>query len=324
MSIKVRAPLRVSFAGGGTDLPLFYQREEGHVLSCAIDKYVTVTLSESSDGKWNVDVFGSQGTYSSIEQIPDPVVSLALKELDLIHPMNITFSSELKGRAGLGSSGAMLVGMLYAIGRYKGLEYSRKEVAEEACRIEINLMNRPVGKQDQYISCYGGAREFVFHRDGETDVKDIECPDGFIEKLLSRCLLIPAGKRQRACKILGQVQENLLKDDKIYRQMQNIKGLVPNFSSGFRNGNIEDIGLNLSQSWDFKRRTSEAISSDQLDALYRKLTDKGISGGKILGAGGGGYFLVVGSQDVIDSIANDNSWEVIRIGLSKKGVSLVN
>ena len=312
-----KTPLRISFVGGGTDLPSFYQKYGGAVISTAIDKYVTVTLSPRRDTKICVSspVGKSQSieedvqTVTSVDQIDHPIVRESMHksrigDSDNIGTgvglgINIDIASDVAPGSGLGGSSALTVGLLNAFRAY----YTEQQeiepdinprfttnpiytwtLAREACEIEINRLDQPIGKQDQYIAAYGGFRRFTFESEGDVRIESIKPPDG-LERAL---ILFDTGISHEASKILAE--QNRVASPHTLLKMKSQCGQL---YSLLRMGDIEAIGHLLHEAWKLKKSLAPSICPDRLDTIYRIALDAGALGGKVLGAGGGGHFLLL-------------------------------
>lgn len=315
--IVSKTPLRISFVGGGTDLPSFYQKYGGAVISTAIDKYVTVTLSQRRDTKICVSSPAGKSRFigegvqmaSSVDQIDHPIVRESMRKSRIWDSdnigtcvelgINIDIASDVAPGSGLGGSSALTVGLLNALRAYYTEQQEiepdinpkfttnpiyRWTLAREACEIEINRLGQPIGKQDQYIAAYGGFRRFTFESEGDVRIESIKPPKGLARVLM----LFDTGIAHEATKILAE-QSRVASP---YTLMK-MKGQCEQLYSLLRIGDVDAIGYLLHEAWKLKKSLAPSICPDRLDTIYRLALDAGALGGKVLGAGGGGHFLLL-------------------------------
>ena len=318
--IYSRTPLRISFVGGGTDIPSFYQRYGGEVISTAIDKYISVRITGQRNSQIAIDTPHHSETVSTLAQIQHPLIREAVRKSGVTGGISITVTSDVTSRGcGLGSSSALTVGLLNALYVYRGIEIPMETLAHQACEIEIDRLNQPIGKQDQYIAAYGGLRWIQFNRDDSVQTQDIPTTADATAHLEQNFMLFYTGIQRRA--------ETILHEQKRAANPQTLlemKGLVPAFYDAlvkgnhkgypykndshedalvegnhegcpYKNHNHDDclceVGHLLDCAWQLKRSLCGGISNPTLDTIYGRAITAGALGGKILGAGGGGYFL---------------------------------
>ena len=294
--IVSKTPLRISFVGGGTDIPWFYREHGGVVISTAIDKYVTVVVSESEKvGKWESE---------------DPLVRACLAKVNIVENVSIEIESDVGQKGtGLGSSSALAVGLIHALSAYKremsGHDFGlmpKEYLARKACEVEIDVLGKPIGKQDQYAATYGGFRRYRFAQDGAVEVSEclgVHFPfKGQVERLEARLLLFDTHIQRSADTILESQRE---RND--IASLLKIKGLEEAFYNCLLiGGDIDDMGAILHESWMLKRQLSDGTTNRALDEIYRRALDAGAVGGKLLGAGGGGHFLFYVEPEKQDAV----------------------
>ena len=307
--ILSRTPLRISFVGGGTDIPNFYQRYGGMVISTAIDKYISVSIAGGRSAQIAIKTPHHCETVSTLDQIQHPLIREAARKTDVTGGLSITVTSDVTSRGcGLGSSSALTVGLLNALYAYQGIEMPAETLAHQACEIEIDHLNQPIGKQDQYIAAYGGLRWIQFSRDHSVQTQDIPTTAETIAHLEQNLMLFYTGIQRRAETILHEQKraanpQTLLQIKELAPALYNVlvegnhKFLNPDPSGGcpYNNDNHEgylcEVGHLLNRAWQLKRSLCDSISNSMLDTIYERAVTAGALGGKILGAGGGGYFL---------------------------------
>ena len=286
-----RTPIRISFVGGGTDIANFYRGYGGEVISTTIDKYISVCIIEQSNSEIAINTPDYRETVSNPDHIQHPLIREAVRKAGVTSGVSITITSDVTSRGcGLGSSSALTVGLLNALYAYQGIEISTETLAQQACEIEIERLNQPIGKQDQYIAAYGGLRRIRFNKDDSVDTQDIPVSPKTIARLEQHFTLFYTGIQRRAETILHKQKRSASP-----QTLLQIKGLVPAFYDVLVEGNHEDclceVGHLLDRAWQLKRSLCDSISNSMLDTIYERATAAGALGGKILGAGGGGYFL---------------------------------
>ena len=299
--IVSRTPLRISFVGGGTDIADFYRKYGGEVISTTINKYITVKVSPREDR--NIAVWTEEakvessksrsiGTepglahslVSSLDEVKHPLIREAMRKTGVASGVSIKVTSDISARGtGLGSSSALTVGLLNALYAYRGDQCNAETLARDACEVEINILSNPIGKQDQYATAYGGLRRFYFEPD-ESVIAELFQRSEMLEK---RLMLFNTGIQRSANTILSEQQR-----DASPTSLLKIRELVPHFCNVLMRNDFDKVGQLLHENWQLKRGLTDSISNDQLDTTYRRALDAGALGGKLLGAGGGGYFLL--------------------------------
>jgi D-glycero-alpha-D-manno-heptose-7-phosphate kinase len=297
-----RTPLRVSFFGGGSDLPSYYRRQGGAVLSAAIDKSVYVTVSRKFDDAVRV-------SYSRTEEVPDaskvehPLVREALTLLGIKGGIEITSVADIPATGtGLGSSSSFTVGLLNALHAFRGRMVSAATLARESCHIEMDLCGEPIGKQDQYAAAHGGLNFLRFHPNEAVEVKKAVCAPGTLDALQSHLLFFYTGATRSASSLLraqsSDVAQPGVKSD-------GTGALVKLAETAFHSlcaGDIGCFGPLLDEAWQIKRSLADGISNSQIDNAYAAARKAGAEGGKVLGAGGGGFLMFFAPPQKHDAI----------------------
>ena len=286
-----KTPLRMSFAGGGTDLPAFSDQHGGAVLSTAIDKWVRVGVAARFEG----DVRVSYSQTEIVDQAGDlehDLVREAMLRTGLARGVEVITLADLPSRGtGLGSSSAVTVGLLTALYGYQGIQKPLEELAIEACRIEIEVLGKPIGKQDQYAAALGGMNLIEFKQDGSVVSQPVVAPPESFAALHRSLLLFYTGTpRQSGDEILERQGKAVEQGDD--EALLEIRDLVFEMKDRLVEGNVEEIGRLLHRSWELKQTAAPGTSNDAIDGLYERAREAGAWGGKLLGAGGGGFFLV--------------------------------
>jgi D-glycero-alpha-D-manno-heptose-7-phosphate kinase len=290
--IVTRTPLRVSFAGGGTDLPEFYEREEGAVLSAAVDKYVYVTVKRHSE-IFNEPIrlnYSRTEQVNSIEEIENNIARECLKFLEIEPPIFISTVADMPASTGMGGSSAFAVGLLNALHAFRGERVTAGQLAEEACYIEIEVLKEPIGKQDQYAAAFGGLNLLRFSKSGRVMVEPQQVVNGSVSHLFSNIMMFWTGHQRAAASVLSEQKSKTPANLDVLRQMrQQANELRQLFSSV--EIDIERLGHVLHEGWEFKRRLGSKITTSDIDRHYDSAMAAGAEGGKLCGAGGGGFLM---------------------------------
>jgi D-glycero-alpha-D-manno-heptose-7-phosphate kinase len=290
--IITRSPLRISLGGGGTDLPSYYQEHSGFVMSAAIDKYVYITLHETFAQELIVK-YSKMETVKRPDEVKHPIVREALKLVDVGVPyLEIVSMSDIPANTGLGSSGSFTTALLRALHSMKKNIIPRQELAEQAAHIEIDLLGEPVGKQDQYIASFGGLVCFHFHPDHRVDVIPLRLDSETLFNLEDNLLLFFTGFTRAASSILKeQDTRSRQRDPEMIGNLHFIKQLGLDSKAALEAGDLRGFAELMNVHWRHKKRRSQAMSNSQIDAWYELACGNGALGGKLIGAGGGGFLM---------------------------------
>jgi D-glycero-alpha-D-manno-heptose-7-phosphate kinase len=294
-----QTPLRISLAGGGTDLPGYYRECEGFVVSTAIDKYLYVIVKERFDDLIYVD-YSKKEIVNNVDDIQHDLVREAARKVNLKKGFEVMMLADIPSEgSGLGSSSSLTVGLLNAFYQYQGILVTSEQLAQEACEIEISILKRPIGKQDQYIAAYGGLRSFKFGRDGKVTTENIDVDSETRRRLGSNLLLFFTNTTRESSSILSEQSKNI--KDKIEFNNR-IKELAYESRDALLQHNIDGIGENLKKNWESKKKLAANVSNASIDKMYDTAMGAGALGGKISGAGGGGFLLIYCQRDKQDGL----------------------
>ena len=288
-----RTPLRISFAGGGTDIAAFYKKNAGAVTSTAINKYIYVTINRKFDHRIRVS-YSKTENVDHVDELHHGLVREAMKLTGIDSGVEITTIADIPSRGtGLGSSSTLTVGLLNALYAFKGVMRSRQILAKEACKIEIEILGEPIGKQDQYAAAFGGFNAYFFHKDGRVSIEPIRIKEENLIELQNNLVLFHIKKERKTTYIL-EVQNRKTEegDPKTLERLHKIKEIGLYTRKVFENGNIDEFGELLHEHWLTKRGLSDRISNSFIDEVYEEARKNGAIGGKIVGAGGGGFLLL--------------------------------
>lgn len=284
-----RTPLRISFAGGGTDIGSFYRKEGGAVTSTAINRYMYITVNKKFDSAIRIS-YSKTENVERVDEIQHPLVREALKLTGITKGIEITSMADVPAQTGLGSSSAFTVGLLNALYAYKGEFKPPKLLAEQACHIEIDLCKEPIGKQDQYIAAYGGIQHIQFNQDETVFADPVICSPETKKALEEGMMLFFTGVTRPSSTILTEQKKRMEESDKI-EAMNAMKKQAALAREFLTRGDMEQFGKLLNDGWTLKRQLAVGITSPDIDAYYEKAIKAGALGGKVLGAGGGGFLL---------------------------------
>jgi D-glycero-alpha-D-manno-heptose-7-phosphate kinase len=295
--IITRTPVRIPLGGGGTDLPSYYATRGGALISAAINKYIYVTVNKRFEQSIRL-------SYSQTEIVDDPneirhpIVREALKLLDLHRHLEITTIADVPSNVGLGTSSTFTVGLLNALHTYKRDIVSLQSLAEEAFHIEHDLLGEPVGKQDQYLATFGRITTLDIERSGYVRVNSLWLSDDAIDQLESNVLLFYTGIRRSASEVLAdQDKASQEGEEDTIRRLDAIKEIGLEIRHAFQHNNLRRFGELLDVHWQTKKRLSSKVTSPEVDRWYEIARASGALGGKIMGAGGGGFFLFYCDND---------------------------
>ena len=290
--IIVRSPLRISLGGGGTDLPSYYRDHEGFLLAAAIDKYVYVTVTKPFTSGIFLKYSEIEKT-NHVDQIKHKIIRETLKIYHKENPqIEITTLTDIPAGTGLGSSGSFTTALVKALNVFNRSHISQEEIAQMACDIEINKLGEPIGKQDQYIASYGGISAFAFHKDESVMTSSLVLDQPVISKLEDNLLLFFTGFSRDASSILkDQNDKSKTKDLDMIQNIHYVKEIGYQSKQAIENGNLDDFGHLMHKHWQNKKNRSKGMSNSEIDIWYEDGIKAGAIGGKVVGAGGGGFLM---------------------------------
>lgn len=287
--VIIQTPLRVSLFGGGTDFPAYYLEHGGCVLNTAIDKYIFVTIKKRFDDKLRIG-YSRTEMVDNVDQIQHELIREALRHTGITHGVEITTMADIPTKgSGLGSSSTVTVGALHAMYAYKRELILTERLAQEACLIEREILQKPSGVQDQYIAAYGGFRFMEFTTDGEIIVRPVSLSQRTMRCLNDNLLIFFTGITRQNGRIL-QEQETNIKDR--LAVLEKMKNIAYTACDELQKDNVDAIGELLHESWLLKKQLASQISNPQIDQMYETALQAGAIGGKVSGAGGGGFLLL--------------------------------
>ena len=288
--ILSKTPLRMSYVGGGSDLPAYYRDEPGAVLSTSIDKYMYIAVNPKFDGRIRLS-YSLTEEVDDREQIAHPLVREALRMLDISGGIEIASMADIPSKgSGLGSSSSYTVGLLNALYAYKNQFASKETLARQACDIEINRCGEPIGKQDQYAAAYGSLNLIRFHADESVSVDPVICKPDLLQELEESTLVFFTGRTRSASAVLAAQSKALQAPDRKLL-MRRMVQLAFDLKAELESGSLDNFGAILGENWRLKTQLSSGISDPQIDAWYATGMRHGALGGKLLGAGNGGFIM---------------------------------
>jgi len=316
-----QTPYRVSFAGGGTDLPAFYQDEPGAVLSTAINQHMYVTVSPRFERTTRI-AYTRTEIAESIDDIDHTIAREALRLTGLGEHLEVTTIGDVPAGTGMGSSSSLTVGLLGALYAYRGEIASAGRLAEEACRIEIDTLGKPIGRQDQYAAAFGGLNYIRFNPDHSTDVEPVPCAEATLRQLEERVLIVYTDQRRSADKILEKQSRGTADRREVLRAMRDLAGGMRDCLAG--PGDVDEFERLLHEGWERKRSLGFGISNHGIDEWYEAARRAGARAGKLLGAGGGGFLLLMAPPEkhakIVEKLGNAR---VLPFSIDRRGSRII-
>lgn len=285
-----RTPLRLSIGGGGTDLPFFYREEGGSLVTATMNKYIYCTVKERFEEELRLS-YSQNEIVKTLEDLENDRAREVLREGGIEEHAEITTTADAPSGSGIGSSGAFTVGLLNAVKNFNGNQRSNKKLAEEAFDIEHNRLGYPCGKQDQYAAAFGGIIHIKIDEEGNTSVSPLNIDERTVEKLEENIQLFYTGQLRDSSEILEEQKEEVLSKEEKMEKMRLIKGIGKDIRQELEAGNPDKFGELLHKHWSTKRKFTDNMSNSEIDKAYEKALEEGALGGKIMGAGGGGFFM---------------------------------
>ncbi|NKQ37071.1 MAG: GHMP kinase [Chloroflexi bacterium] len=287
--VIIQTPLRISLFGGGTDFPAYYLEHGGCVLNTAVDKYIFVTIKKRFDDKLRIG-YSQTEMVDSVDEIQHELIREALRHTGITHGVEITTMADIPTKgSGLGSSSTVTVGALHAMYAYKRELILTERLAQEACVIEREILQKPSGVQDQYIAAYGGFRFMEFTTDGEIIVRPVSLSPRTLRRLNDNLLIFFTGITRQNGRILEEQETNI--NDRL-ATLEQMKQIAYTACDELQRENVDAVGDLLHESWQLKKQLASQISNPQIDEMYETALQAGATGGKVSGAGGGGFLLL--------------------------------
>lgn len=322
--ILSKTPLRMSYVGGGSDLPAFYREEIGAVLSTSIDKYMYIALNKKFDGRIRISYTKTEEV-DHRAQVEHPLVREALELLDIEGGLEIASMADIPSKgSGLGSSSTYTVGLLNALYAYKNQFASKEKLARQACEIEIERCGEPIGKQDQYAAAYGGLNLIRFHPDEAVSVDPVICKPELLQQLEDSTLVFFTGRTRSASAVLAEQSKALGSTDRKIL-MRRMVQLAFELKTELEAGSLNNFGAILDENWQLKTQMTSGISDPQIDNWYASGMANGAVGGKLLGAGNGGFMMFYAPSERHEHIKSALSGlEPVKFRFDRSGAQIVH
>ena len=321
--IIVRAPTRVSFCGGGSDLPAFYGKHSGAVLSTGLNRYVYLSIHPNFYPDKIKCKYAKNELVDHPSELKHPIFRVLLEKFDL-NGVEITSNADVPAGTGLGTSSSFTVALLHTLYAYTGKYVSPERLADEACFTEIIKLGEPIGKQDQYAAAYGGLNLYRFNKNGSVNVEPVLISPESTERMERNLLMFYTGDLRSASEILEEQSKNIVTDsEKEYAQIEICK-LTLELHKELINNNIDSLGAIMNAAWEQKRKLASGITNPVIDKAYSDAISAGATGGKLLGAGGGGFLLFYVPEDRHNSVKNALSdLRFMEFGFSRSGSTVI-
>ncbi|RRH87014.1 GHMP kinase [Variovorax beijingensis] len=318
-----RTPLRMSFVGGGSDLPSYYRQHGGAVLSTAVDKYVYVSVNKKFDGGIRI-AYSKTEEVDHIEKIEHRLVRATLQMLEIPGGIEVTSTADIPSRGtGLGSSSAFTVGLINVLSAYLGRHVSAEQLGRLSCEIEIERCGEPIGKQDQYASAYGGLSLIEFKPDDSVLVTPLVLRREIREAVESNIIVFYTGITRSASGILKEQSSNVADSSGKQKMLNRMVELAYELREELQNGHVNSMGEILDENWQLKKQLASGITSSEIDEWYAKAKANGALGGKLLGAGAGGFLMFYAPSERHDAIEKALGLRRIHFGFEPLGSRII-
>ncbi|MCJ7801939.1 MAG: galactokinase [Candidatus Marinimicrobia bacterium] len=324
--IITRTPFRVTLGGGGTDLPSYYEKHGGFIFSFALDKYMFITVKRPFADHLIRLKYNISETVEKLSELKHDIARECLTKLNITNSIDVVSMADIPAGSGLGSSSSYTVGLLNALHTMKRDYIPLNDLAEEACEIEMYRLNKPMGKQDQYIATFGGFTVLEIAKDGGVNVKRANINDSTIEGLKRNLLSFYTGVQRKNVGILARQSQSTESNEKqVLESLHYIKESGYKILDMVESGNIAELGHMFDEHWKYKKRLAKGISNPYFDKIYETAKKNGALGGKITGAGGGGFFLFYceENQDKLRKAMKDAGLKEMRFNFDYEGTKVL-
>jgi D-glycero-alpha-D-manno-heptose-7-phosphate kinase len=322
-----RAPVRIPLGGGGTDLPAYYQKYEGALLTAAVNKYVYVIVKEHFEKTVRFNGYYNKEVVNSASEVKHPVVGAALRLLEIDQPVEIVSLLDVPANTGLGASSAFTVALLNALHVFKGENPSRETLAQEAFTIERVILNEPGGVQDQYIAAYGGVLSIAISTKGEVMLTPLKIDTQVVRDLENKLVFFYTNLQRSAVDIQGEHVQSITRgDEAVIESLHEIKRIGLESKKALTKGDLDRFGQLLDEHWNQKKRVGDNITTSSIDRWYQLAMNSGALGGKLMGAGGGGFLMFycpVGHRDQVCSTLTREGLREINLLFEPAGSKLL-
>lgn len=323
--IITRSPLRISLGGGGTDLPSYYSKHGGFLIAAAIDKYVYITLHDTFVEDLIVK-YAKMERVSHAREIQHPIIRTAMELLEIDGKyLEISSMADIPAGTGLGSSGSFTTALLKALHAYKKSIIPQRELAEEACHIEIDKLNEPIGKQDQYIAAMGGIICMTFNNDGRVEVSPLKISNETLYSLEDNLMMFFTGYSRSASSILKEQDDKSKKDEKeMTENLHFVKEIGYKSLKAFESGDLDEFAKLMNIHWEYKKERSGSMTNPKIDEWYKLGLENGALGGKLIGAGGGGFLMFYAEDRIrLRKVMHESGLQEVRFQFDFEGSNIV-
>lgn len=323
--IITRSPLRISLGGGGTDLPSYYSKHGGFLIAAAIDKYVYITLHDTFVEDLIVK-YAKMERVSHAREIRHPIIRTAMELLEIDGKyLEISSMADIPAGTGLGSSGSFTTALLKALHAYKKSIIPQRELAEEACHIEIDKLNEPIGKQDQYIAAMGGIICMTFNNDGRVEVSPLKISNETLYSLEDNLMMFFTGYSRSASSILKEQDDKSKKDEKeMTENLHFVKEIGYKSLKAFESGDLDEFAKLMNIHWEYKKERSGSMTNTKIDEWYKLGLENGALGGKLIGAGGGGFLMFYAEDRIrLRKVMHESGLQEVRFQFDFEGSNIV-
>ena len=321
--IIIRTPTRVSFCGGGSDLPIFYKKHGGSVLSAGLSRYVYLSIHPYFYPDRLICKYSRNELVNKPSELEHPIFRVLLEKFNL-NGVEIVSTADVPAGTGLGSSSSFTVALLHTLYAYTGKYISASSLADEACHTEIDILGEPIGKQDQYAAAFGGLNVYRFNKDGSVAVEPVIMSPEAMDRMERNLLMFYTGDLRSASQILSEQGKNVATDSEKENAQIEICKLTDELHKELINDNIDALGEILQTGWEQKRKLASGITNPLIDNAYEKALAAGAAGGKLLGAGGGGFLLFYVPEHRHNAVKNALSHlTYMQFGFSRSGSTVI-
>jgi D-glycero-alpha-D-manno-heptose-7-phosphate kinase len=323
--IITRSPMRISLGGGGTDLPSYYRKHGGFLISAAIDKYVYIAIHKAFVPEIIIK-YSELEKVTDVENIRHPIIRECMRELNMDgHYMEISSLADIPSGTGMGSSGSFTTALIKALYTYSNQSVSTRLLAETACKIELERLGEPIGKQDQYIAAFGGVTVFEFLKNERVEIAPLNLRKETLYNLEDNLILFFTGYSRSASAILKeQDDKSKAEDDEITRNLHFVKEIGKRSKEALESGNLIRFGELMNEHWEHKKRRSKSMSNGKIDDWYDLALKNGAIGGKLIGAGGGGFLMFYAEDKMkLRHVLMNESLEEVRFKFDFEGAKVI-
>tara|TARA_Y200000002_G_C22680851_1_gene664023 strand:+ start:2045 stop:3022 length:978 start_codon:yes stop_codon:yes gene_type:complete len=322
--IVSRSPLRISLGGGGTDLRSYYSKFGGYLIAAAIDKYVYINIAKTFNKKFILK-YAKLEEVNKISQVRHPIFRETLRHFNIETPLNISSHADIPAGTGLGSSGSFTVALIKALCSLQKKKLDRRKIAELACKIEIDILKEPIGKQDQYVSTFAGLNEYFFEKNGFVRIKKLKLNHLTLKNINKNFAMYFTGYSRKSHKILNkQNKDTKMKNEEVIKNLHHVKKLAKDFRYCLVNNNLDQYGALMRDHWNLKKKRSSIMSNKKINYLYDYALDSGAIGGKLIGAGGGGFlFFYTKNRPLLDKQMKKKGLERTKFNFEYEGPKIL-